>query len=176
MKACLIKLITRVQTYNIVRRQLKRLRSHIKVRKAKTRDRLELSRWFGNRGMNEPGPVDYETEQVFVARFHGILAGCVKLIYFGAKRPNMPGYWLYALVVKSVFRGMGAGQMLCRTAVQYAQSCGVSDLHLLAHPENLIALRVYENSGFEKNFALLSTLSVDPSLYVYSYTINKRSY
>lgn len=128
-----------------------------------------LSRWFAGKRQPIPGPKEYELQIVFIARFYGLLSGCIKLIYFGEKRSCMPGYWLYSLVVRFPFRGMGLGERLCSTAVQYAHEQGIDQLHLLVQTKNEIARQVYARVGFSENQALQVVIPVNQNLMVMSY-------
>ncbi|MDZ7722024.1 MAG: GNAT family N-acetyltransferase [candidate division KSB1 bacterium] len=122
------------------------------VYEAQPDDIPELKRWLNKK--NKKPTVSGEKEFILIARFQGMLAGCIQLIYFGEMRPQMPHYWLYALIVKPLFRSMGCGEKLFRCAIAFAEQRQFNTLHLLVNPENSQALNIYRKSGFEMDHDL----------------------
>ena len=143
VKSWLLCALRTVKSVPSVKSKLKKIQPFFEVYEAQQHDKLEIERW-----LNKKLTVSGETEFILIARFYGMLAGCIKLIYYGDKRPEMPHYWLYALVVKPLFRSMGCGTKLCQHAVEFAHQRQINTLHLLVNPENLQALNVYRKSGF----------------------------
>ena len=88
------------------------------------------------------------TTHLFLAREpdHKKIIGCLTLVLF--RIPTGVRAWIEDVVVDIGFRGDGAGNALCRSAIAFATEAGARTVDLTSHPSKEAANRLYKSFGF----------------------------
>jgi GNAT superfamily N-acetyltransferase len=81
----------------------------------------------------------------FVLRDNGTPAGCGGIQLFGSEYGE-----LKRMYVRPQFRGLGYGKLLLDHLADYARARGISLLRLETGIHQVAAVRLYENTGFER--------------------------
>ena len=109
------------------------------------------------------------TSQLLVARDpnqNDRIVGTLTLVLY--RIPTGVRAWIEDVVVDKSARRRGAGELLCRTAIQRARSAGAQNVDLTSRSERQAANRLYQRLGFslrETNpyrYALAKTESPPP--------------
>jgi GNAT superfamily N-acetyltransferase len=87
---------------------------------------------------------DSATEHCWFARVNGRNAGCVFLVRSSERIAK-----LRMLIVEAEFRGLGIGEALVRTCIDFAIACGYERMTLWTNSVLEPARRLYERFGFE---------------------------
>ena len=90
-------------------------------------------------------------ETVFLGELAGRLAGLLVLRVIPTL--SEPEDWaeITELYVRPAARRKGVGKALVEAAIQYAQACGCTHMHLLVDPANRVALSFYPVVGFYRD-------------------------
>ncbi|MCL6572651.1 MAG: GNAT family N-acetyltransferase [Bacillus sp. (in: Bacteria)] len=92
----------------------------------------------------------YDDSVVFIAHDRNKLLGFVQL-YPSFSSVNMRKIWvLNDLFVKEQTRGKGVGEKLLKQGIEFAKKTGAKGIFLETGQENVIAQRLYEKIGFER--------------------------
>ncbi|HOJ77567.1 MAG TPA: GNAT family N-acetyltransferase [Bacillota bacterium] len=104
---------------------------------------------FGAGSLNEWSlPPFLHYGRVYVARFNGLPVGIAELIR-DWRDPEMA--YLYGYAIKREYQGYGIGTIMFRTILEGLPRAGFQRLQLTVHPENKIALHIYQNKfGMKK--------------------------
>ena len=84
----------------------------------------------------------------WAAKRKGKTLGFVQLVRTPAPESPWAGDWLFSLVVKGRYRGLGVGEVLIRRVIEEAQAGGAGSLMLAVYGDNQRALRLYDKLGF----------------------------
>ena len=84
----------------------------------------------------------------WVARRKGKTAGFVQLVRISVPESPWAGDWLFSLLVKGRYRGLGIGEALTRRVIDEAQRGGAGSLMLVVYEDNERALRLHGKLGF----------------------------
>lgn len=135
-----------IQGLPVYRRIAGSLVSRIEIRQADEEKLKFVHDWLspGGEAFASPGP----RVTSFVAKKGARTIGSVVL-----RRSEIgtlfPGYWLFGLVVRSVYRGMGVGGRLTRVVIKKAREEGAEGVYLLVYEDNRRAMELYRKLGFE---------------------------
>ncbi len=86
---------------------------------------------------------------LFIAENEKIeIAGMLTLVSY----PNITGrkLWIEDVVVDGSYRGQGIGEVLTKSAIEFARTLGSVDVKLTSKPVRVAANRLYQKLGFEK--------------------------
>lgn len=86
---------------------------------------------------------DERRERLWIAEKDGIRVGCIMLV----RNSDEIGQ-LRLLLVDPAARGLGVGQTLVKTCVDFARGCGYSKVRLWTNDVLISARRLYEAAGF----------------------------
>lgn len=76
--------------------------------------------------------------------------GSVTLLKFDENNPFYPGWWLFGMEVRTLYRGAGIGRNLIQLAISKACEVGANRLNLLVSEKNRVAGNLYKKMGFKK--------------------------
>jgi ribosomal protein S18 acetylase RimI-like enzyme len=160
LAACL----RRVQGARLYRKTARLFTYEMEIKEAKKEDLKNIQRFFRLKTANllteRPGVTD------FVAKSKGNVIGFVQLVRHPEGTPYH-GYWLFSLTVKLFYRRMGIGERLSRAVMERAVREGARELSLLVFEDNLGAIGMYRNLGFEITVvpALEESLKKEKAIY-----------
>lgn len=84
---------------------------------------------------------------LFIARDEGEIIGSLSLVLF--RIPTGLRAWIEDVVVDSMGRGKGVGELLSRAALDRAEKAGAKTVDLTSRPSREAANRLYQRLGFE---------------------------
>ena len=90
--------------------------------------------------------IDSPCTTFFVARSSGSIVGMLTLAMF--RIPTGIRAWIEDVVVDASLRGSGIGEVLNRTALEFARSYGARTVDLTSRPTRESANRLYQRIGF----------------------------
>lgn len=85
----------------------------------------------------------------WVAKRNGKPLGFVQLVRRARPDSSSRSYWLFSLMVRGRYRGLGIGEMLTRQVIEQAKAEGAPELRLAVFDDNLSAILLYRKLGFE---------------------------
>jgi len=82
------------------------------------------------------------------------IIGAVVLVFITEeeKSPYPPGWWIFSLLVKKRYRGLGIGENLVRKVLGKSIDRGARTVNLLVNEDNIVAINLYQKIGFSKNY------------------------
>lgn len=148
LKRMALALLTRLQGVTAYRRVAGLLRPRTQIHEASPKEWEAVQAWLrpgtaSDRLQANPNATN------LVSMHRGRVAGCVQLVRNPPQRQPLSGRWLFALAVRTPYRGMGIGEALSRAVIRRAASEGAKELWLLVREDNRPALRLYRKLGFE---------------------------
>lgn len=90
--------------------------------------------------------VDEKTGYKFYATKKNKTIAWVYLSY--SQNYAYPGWWIWALEVKALYRRLSLGKQLIKNMVEFTKQKGVHILYLNVCNENIAAIKLYESLGF----------------------------
>ncbi|MBN1629043.1 MAG: GNAT family N-acetyltransferase [Thermoleophilia bacterium] len=85
----------------------------------------------------------------WVVKRQGKVVGFAQLLQTDDADSPCKGHWLFSLVVKTRFRGLGMGEALTLRVIEEARSVGAPALLLAAYEDNRAAITLYSKLGFQ---------------------------
>ena len=76
------------------------------------------------------------------------IVGRLHLSHFSDHAELYPGWWIFGMEVRPLFRGAGLGENLVRTALELARHSGAEKVCLLVGEQNYPAIQAYRKVGF----------------------------
>ncbi len=76
--------------------------------------------------------------------------GSVLLVQHPSADFPLVGYWIYSLIVRMRYRGMGIGEALTRRVIREAEAENAKELCLTVFEGNFSAISLYHKLGFER--------------------------
>jgi ribosomal protein S18 acetylase RimI-like enzyme len=136
-------MLRNIQGLKIYRMAIRHLHPTIQIREANEADLEEAKDRLGLIGSLSPVVTG------FVAILNSRIVGYVALVRHPPEDEPYIGYWISGLKIWLPCRGLGLGEALCHKAIDKAKAEGAEELHLLVYPENMVAINLYRNLGFE---------------------------
>lgn len=90
----------------------------------------------------------------FVAQRRNAVVGFVSLVRILEGNTLYPGYWLFSLTVKTLYRGMGLGEDLVKEVIARARIEKAQELSLLVNEDNIRAIMLYRKLNFENKIVV----------------------
>lgn len=143
--------LRKIQGTHLYRKVAKVLRQGIIVTEATEEDMERVHHWFNPEREVKVIPNPNVTN--FVAKKGEKITGFVQLVTY----PNntlYPGWWLFSLSVKTLYRGMGIGEGLAKAVIEKAKVYGAKELSLLVREDNNRAINLNKKLGFKRNISL----------------------
>ena len=140
--------LRKTQGISVYRRVAGSLRTGIEIQEADEEDMQHVHDWLN------PGQVKHTVsanpnDTCFIAKKESRVVGCVYLVRRPEQSYPHDGYWLISLTVRTLYRGMGIGEKLCRTVMDKSRKEEAKGLSLLVNEYNHRAIRLYRKLGFE---------------------------
>lgn len=88
------------------------------------------------------------SDRDWVAKLGTRIAGFAQFVTIEDPASAWSGHWLFCLVVRKRYRGLGIGEALTRRVIEEARSRGASELLLTVSDRDNAALRLYQKLGF----------------------------
>lgn len=144
---------SRLQSIALYRRLIRKWLGQITV---KCLSEADLQDWLARENI-VPGRTGHDwavcAERLTVFR-RGSMIGYVYLVHHSESVSQYPGWWIFNLWVKPLWRGAGIGSLLSRAAVDLGARQGAGAIHLLVHRDNLRAIHLYQKLDFVERPAL----------------------
>lgn len=141
-------LLRRLQTRPRFRTWVKRYRPAFTLEEALPRDLLVVHAWL-NPDSDATPMQQLPGVTNFVAKRGNQVLGFVQLVRHPPEHFPYVGAWLFSLVVRARYRGMGIGEALTRRVIEQASAEGARELRLLVYADNAPAINLYRKLGFE---------------------------
>jgi ribosomal protein S18 acetylase RimI-like enzyme len=110
-----------------------------------------VRRWLSGGAAPPPAAARLRPDVIkWVAQCRGRVVGFVELVPHTAAEGDWQGWWLFSLVVRRPYRGLGIGQALTHTVVERARAVGAAEVLLVVREGNGAAVRLYEKCGFRR--------------------------
>ena len=157
----MFRLLLCAQSYKPFRTIMHSLfRKKITYQLAEKEDIYKLARFFNNPGLTQPDilgkllpderiRVD-ERDYIIIAKMGENIAGSVSLVRFPDDELLYPDWWMFSFYVRQRYRGMGIGEGLARTGINYAHNFSARRVNLLVQPNNKAAVCLYQKMGFRE--------------------------
>lgn len=100
----------------------------------------------------DPANISYRHDPLvtnFVAKAGGKIVGFIQLVRHPESHYPYTGYWLFGLMVRVPYRGMGIGRELSMKVIEKADEEGAPELNLLVNEKNKAAISLYRQLKFE---------------------------
>ncbi len=140
--------LQKAQGLAVYRRLAGMLRPRIAITEADERDMSDLyAGWLYN-----PANPPYRPDPLvtnFVAKAGGEIVGFVQLVRHPEEHYPYTGYWLFSLMVRVPYRGMGLGRELSSRVIEMAEEEGAPEVSLLVNEKNRPAVALYKQLRFE---------------------------
>jgi len=140
--------LQKLQGFEVYRRLAAYLRPRISFMEADEQDMEEYhSTWNC-----DPANVSYRHDPMvtnFIAKAGGKIVGFVQLVRHPESHYPYTGYWLFGLMVRVPYRGMGIGRELSMKVIEKADEEGAPELKLLVNEKNKAAISLYRQLTFE---------------------------
>ena len=140
--------IRKIQGVPAYRKAVKLFRSGIEITEADEDDVRIVYAWFNPGDAEVPIRLNPNVTD-FVAKKGRKVVGFVQMVRQHEGNHPYKSYWLYSLVVKPLYRGMGVGEELTIKVIQEAKEEGAEELLLLVREDNQRAISLYRKLGFE---------------------------
>ena len=98
----------------------------------------------------QSGGVSPQRTTDWVAKRRGKVIGFAQLVRMEDPDSPWKGQWLFSLLVRTRFRGLGLGEALTLRVVERARFAGSLALLLAVHEDNRAAIALYHKLGFER--------------------------
>ena len=85
----------------------------------------------------------------FVAKADRKIVGFIQLVRHPESHYPYTGHWLFGLMVRVPYRGMGIGRELSMKVIEKADEEGAAELNLLVYEKNKAAINLYRQLKFE---------------------------
>lgn len=132
-----------------VRLFLKRLKFEYVVQEACLPDLIAVNAWLDPGADREPGPSNPSVTN-YVAKRGRRVIGLVRLGRHDGANSWYPGYWLWSLIVRAPYRGLGIGEALTHRVIERARAEGAQELFLAVFEDSVPAVTLYRKLGFER--------------------------
>jgi len=136
------------QRFTVYRRMAGSLKPRISITEASEQDMNDFySGWNYH-----PGRLPYHPNPLvtnFVAKSGTEIVGFIQLVRHPESLNPYTRYWLFSLMVRIPYRGMGIGRDLSENVIQMAEKEGAPEMTLLVRETNRPAISLYEKLGFE---------------------------
>lgn len=140
--------LRKIQGIFVYRRVASLLRNGVSIQEAEEQDLIRIHAWL-RPGDSRRSVTRNSRTTNFVAKNRGKTVGFVQLVRHPENDHPFSGYWLFSLVVRTLYRGMGIGEMLSRAVIEKATEEGADELFLLLRQDNHRAIKLYHKLGFE---------------------------
>jgi GNAT superfamily N-acetyltransferase len=148
-----LRLLRRLQCSTLYRAVGRRLRPGVAIRPATPDELSRVAAWLephsdcGPPTAVPPAPADFIT---YIAWRRDQPVGIVRRAYHAT--PDVPEtrHWLYSLIVKTRYRGMGIGEALARHAISQACKENADEVYLRVFENNQSAIALYTKLGFKR--------------------------
>lgn len=132
----------------VYRRLAGKLRPDISIMEADEHDMDKIhAQWYYNPAQPPYRPDPLVTN--FVAKIEKERVGFVQLVRHPETHYPYTGYWLFSLMVRTPYRGMGIGRDLSVRVIRMAEQEGAPELSLLVNEKNKPAIALYRQLEFE---------------------------
>jgi GNAT superfamily N-acetyltransferase len=84
----------------------------------------------------------------FIARIRGKCIGFAQLVYHPEDHHPWVGWWIFSIVVRGPWQGMGYGEKLTGYSIEEARIKGVQEVFLAVYEDNKRAINLYGKLGF----------------------------
>lgn len=140
--------LRKIQGISVYRRVARSLRFGIEIKEADEEDLIEIHAWL-NPGDPEVSVIRNPHVTDLVAKKGDRVIGFVQLVRHPKKHYPYVGYWIFSLMVRTLYRGMGIGETLCQAVIEKAREEEVGELFLLVRQDNHQIIKLYRKLGFE---------------------------
>lgn len=123
------------------------------IEDADMRDLITVHTWMGGSNEHFNSWIEQNTTPNvtgYVAKRGEEILGFVRLIRSSEEGTWHSGYWLYTLIVRPRYRGMGIGEALTRRVIDQSRVEGASELCLCVFEDNRPAIALYRKLGFAR--------------------------
>lgn len=135
-----------MQGLSVYRKTARLLNHRIKIKEADEQEMKDFHRWSNP---DREIRVSYNPNVTnFVAKDKQKVIGFAQLVRHNDSKNFYPGYRLFSLIVKPLYRGMGTGTALTEAVIKRAKSENAMNLLLLVNHENYPAVNLYRKLGF----------------------------
>ncbi len=151
-----ISIIGNIQSIPFYRYIGRRLFHNYNIREASKKDDLKkIKAWL----FPETGSAPYlfsRNVTNLMALHKDIIVGFIQLVCpfptYMSRPPSFKtkNFWLYSLVVRIKYRGLGIGESLTKQVIRIAREKGAGELYLLVNITSTPAIRLYEKLGFKR--------------------------
>jgi len=149
-----------IQGINVYRWIARSLQSGTEIKEADAKDMKAFYAWF--RPTNASFPESHDPNVTnFVAKRKNKIIGFVQLVRYPENTSFYEGYWLFCLMVRTLYRGMGIGKSLSQLVIERARAEGAKEILLFVYEDNHRAINLYRKLGF--NMKLIPKLEVQLS-------------
>lgn len=125
--------------------------NNIIIKEADNKDlRLFYSSFYKSKKNEKPINISTKDVTRFVAKKSNKIIGFVELVIRTKENTNLKSYWLYSLMVKPFYRGIGIGKLLTQAVIKEANNRRALALYLFVNKKNYKAIRLYSNLGFRE--------------------------
>lgn len=140
--------LLKLQGLEVYRRLAAHLRPSISYVEADEHDMEEYhSTWNC-----DPANISYHHDPMvtnFVAKAGRKIVGFIQLVRHPESHYPYTGYWLFGLMVRVPYRGMGIGRELSMKVIEKGEEEGAPELKLLVNEKNKAAISLYRQLKFE---------------------------
>jgi ribosomal protein S18 acetylase RimI-like enzyme len=140
--------LLRVQRIYFYRRIIRSVRPFIAIKEATEEELQQVYAWLRS-GDFKPHTSQGPRATNYLAMNGKRIVGFVQLVCYPPEYYPYVGYWLMGLTVKPLYRGMGIGEDLTRTAIAKATEEKAEEIFLLVSEDNHPAIDCYLKLGFE---------------------------
>ena len=141
-------ILKRIQNLALYRRSIKFLSSAIIYDEANKNEMLAVQRWLKPKQSSKVTYVHDPHVKNFCAKHKHKLVGFIQMVFHPAGHFPYTGYWLFSLIVRRPWRGMGIGEQLSQRVIDAAREANASKLRLIVYTDNDPAIRLYNKLGF----------------------------
>jgi signal peptidase I len=146
------RVIRTLQRLSVFRAWVKRSRPAYAIQEASQSDLMALYARLNPDGEYALPPSERNANPNltnYVAKSESEVLGLVRLMRHPETDFPHIGHWLYSLTVKTRYRGMGVGAALTQRVIDQSRFEGVAELFLEVFEDNVPAIALYRNLGFE---------------------------
>jgi ribosomal protein S18 acetylase RimI-like enzyme len=141
--------LQRLQGSRLFRACVKRLLKNVRIVEATDEETAAVSAFFSPTepilsGKPNPKVTNY------IARHKTNFIGFIQLARHPEQDLPMTGHWLFSLMVRARYRGLGIGELLTRHVIDRSVLDGADELSLLVFEDNVRAISLYRKLGFKR--------------------------
>jgi len=140
--------LLKAQEFATYRRFARKLRPDMTLCEADEKDMNAFHAQWNSEIQPEPYRHNPEVTN-FVAKHGKTIFGFIQLVRHPDSHYPFTGFWLFSLMVRVPYRGMGLGRELSMRVILMAQEEGASELSLLVNEKNQPAIALYRDLQFE---------------------------